>query len=405
MAAPVVPRLALRDLARYRARSGAALGAISLSVMIATVICVVSASRLGNPLDYTGPNLASNQIIVQPSVCCPDTGPAHPGKPLTSAQLASMKAAARGIAAQIGFRELITLEMAGASLWRNTTGRNWSGAIYVATPQLLRAFGITAAQVSRDADVLTMRPGLDTLSRMQMYFSAKPSGRFQPGAQPATLPCPPRSCLANPPIEEVSALPSGTSAPNTVITEHAMHQFGLTADTAGWLIQAPSCLSATEISTAQQAAAAAGLTIETRNSIPSLTEITDAATAFGILLALGILAMSVGLVRSETARDLRTLAASGASSTTRRALTAVTAGALALTGAVVKGTAGGYLAAIGFYRTSKLDALASLNSIPLATLLLILVGLPRPPRCSAAGCSAAASRPPWRGSPPTRRSS
>ena len=85
--------------------------------------------------------------------------------------------------------------------------------------------------------------------------------------------------------------------------------------------------------------------------------------------------MSVGLVRSETARDLRTLAASGASSTTRRALTAVTAGALALTGAVV-GTAGGYLAAIGFYRTSKLDALASLNSIPLATLLLILVGLP-----------------------------
>ena len=373
-AAPVVLRLALRDLARYRARSGAALGAISLSVLIATIICVVSAARFGNPLDYTGPNLAANQILVQPSVFGPDTGPAHRGKPVTSAQLASMKVAARHIAAQTGTRELITLEMADASLWRNTTGRNWNGAVYVATPGLLRAFGITATQVSRDADILTMRPGLDTLSRMQMYFSAKP-GVGQPGAQPAALPCPPRSCVANPRIEEVSALPSGTSAPNTVITEHAMHQFGLTASTVGWLIQAPSSLTATQISAARQAAAAAGLTVETRNSIPSFTEITDAATAFGILLALGILAMSVGLIRSETAGDLRTLAATGASSTTRRALTAATAGALALTGAIV-GTAGGYLAAIGFYRTSKLDALSSLSSMPLATLLLILVGLP-----------------------------
>ena len=48
--------------------------------MIATVICVVSASRLGNPLDYTGPNLASNQIIVQPSGLTPgpNTGPPAP---------------------------------------------------------------------------------------------------------------------------------------------------------------------------------------------------------------------------------------------------------------------------------------------------------------------------------------
>src|SRR6266571_9424475 len=64
--APIVVRLALRDLARYRARSGAALGAISLSVLIAVIICVVAAARFGNPLDYVGPNLASNQLIVYP---------------------------------------------------------------------------------------------------------------------------------------------------------------------------------------------------------------------------------------------------------------------------------------------------------------------------------------------------
>ena len=64
--APIVVRLALRDLARYRVRSGAALGAISLSVLIAVIICVVAAARFGNALDYTGPNLASNELVVYP---------------------------------------------------------------------------------------------------------------------------------------------------------------------------------------------------------------------------------------------------------------------------------------------------------------------------------------------------
>ena len=200
----------------------------------------------------------------------------------------------------------------------------------MATPQLLRAYGITAAQVSPDADILTMRPGLSGLTEMQLQYGAYKSGPPGPGS-----PCPPGSCLANPKIQEVSALPSGTSAPNTVITEHAVRQLHLTISTAGWLIQTPDSLTASQISAAQHAAAAAGLTVETRNSIPTSAEILNAATVFGILLALGILAMSVGLLRSETASSLRTLTATGASSTARRAISATTAGALALIGAVV----------------------------------------------------------------------
>jgi putative ABC transport system permease protein len=110
-------------------------------------------------------------------------------------------------------------------------------------------------------------------------------------------------------------------------------------------------------------------------AIPASAEILDAATAFGILLALGILAMSVGLLRSETASDLRTLTAAGAGSGARRAITATTAGALALVGAVV-GAVAGYVAAIGFFRTSQLDTVSSLSSIPVASLLLILLGMP-----------------------------
>jgi putative ABC transport system permease protein len=397
--APIVVRLALRDLARYRARSGAALGAVSLSVLIAVIICVIAAARFGNAVDYVGPNLAPDQLVVYPAAGHaqlagpPGTRhgtqpPINPNGPLpgasvllhtgtgfiptqvTGTQLAAMAAGVRGIAASLGSRHIVRLETTDSSLQRAAYGRNWYGAVYVATPQLLRAYGITAAQVSPDADILTVRPGLSGLTGMRFQYGAYKSGTPGPGS-----PCPPGSCLANPKIQEVSALPSGTSAPNTVITEHAVRQFHLTATTAGWLIQAPASLTAGQISAAQHAAAAAGLTVETRDSIPTSAEILDVATVFGMLLALGILAMSVGLLRSETASELRTLTATGAGSTARRAISAATAGALALTGAIV-GIVAGYIAAIGFFRTNQLDTLSSLTSIPVANLLLILVGMP-----------------------------
>ena len=134
-------------------------------------------------------------------------------------------------------------------------------------------------------------------------------------------------------IQEVSALPAGTSAPNTVITEHAIHALGLHTSASGWLIQAPHPPTAAQIRDARLTAGAAGMTIETKSSTPSSAEILNYATAFGIALALGILAMSIGLIRSETARRSATLAASGAE-LHRRELNGATAFALALGGAV-----------------------------------------------------------------------
>jgi putative ABC transport system permease protein len=252
----------------------------------------------------------------------------------------------------------------------------------VATPQLLGAFGIQASQVSLDADILTMRPGLSTTSKMQLIYGMPACVTTPDGCPPGpgggqTSPCYKGYCLNDPVIQEISALPSGTSAPNTVITEHAIRQLGLSSSisTQGWLIQTAQPLTASQIHSARQAAAAAGMTIESRNSIPSLRQIIDVATVFGILLALGILGMSVGLIRSETASDLRTLAATGASGLARRTITAATAGALALAGAVTALFCG-YLAAIGFFRTNQLDGLSSLTSIPVTNLLLILIGMP-----------------------------
>jgi putative ABC transport system permease protein len=181
--------------------------------------------------------------------------------------------------------------------------------------------------------------------------------------------------VANPVIQEVGALPAGTSAPNTVITEHAIHTLGLHASRQGWLIRTPHPPTAAQITNARLTAGAAGMTIETKNSAPSSAEILNWATVFGIALALGILAMTIGLIRSETARDLRTLTATGASSFTRRELTAATAFALALGGAAL-GTVAAYVAAIGYAWDNPLDGLSGLSSVPTTQLLFILVGMP-----------------------------
>jgi putative ABC transport system permease protein len=386
--APIAIRLPLRDLARYRARSGSALSAISLGVFIAALVCVLTAQRYGNVLDYAGPNVASNQLIVYTPNSGHGPGPNGsngPTAPTTTSTPQAQAAVARSIAKALGSSTVIELDQTSASLQHAAAGRSWSGPVFVATPQLLAAFGIKASDVNPAADVLTARPGLSGVSKMQLvyggYFAS--GGAGNPGGNgqsigpngPTSWPCPKGQCLANPVIQEVSGLPSGTSAPNTVITEHAIHQLGLSTSINSWLIQAPHPPTAAQITQARLAASAAGLTIETKNSAPSSAEILDYATVFGIVLALGILAMTIGLLRSETARDLRTLAATGAGSFTRRELTAATAFALALGGAVL-GTVAAYVAAIGYAWDNPLDGLAELSNVPTTNLLIILVGMP-----------------------------
>jgi putative ABC transport system permease protein len=174
-----------------------------------------------------------------------------------------------------------------------------------------------------------------------------------------------------PKIQAFKQLPLYTSAPGTILTTGAMQRLGLQAVPAAWLIQASGPLTSQQIRTARQAAASVGLYVETTKTQASLAPLRNWSTAVGVLLALGVLGMTVGLIRSETAGDLRTLAATGASSTTRRTITGVTSGALALLGAVL-GTAGAYAALLVWYRSD----LSPLGRVPAANLAIILAGLP-----------------------------
>jgi len=114
------------------------------------------------------------------------------------------------------------------------------------------------------------------------------------------------------------------------------------------------------------------VTVETKSNTPSLGEFADGATALGLVIAFGVLAASVGLIRSETARDLRTLTATGASGATRRMITAATAAALGLLGAIL-GMAGAVIAGLAWAHGSLS---AMFGDVPLSDVLILLVGLP-----------------------------
>jgi putative ABC transport system permease protein len=373
---PIGPRLALRDLYRYRARSGSAMAAISVAVLVAVVTAAAASLRYGQYLDYAGPNLASNEIVVYAPLPGGTivSGPGIPNHPTPKPPpMALLDAKVHEIATALGANSTLELLQTNASLQRAASGRSWSGQIYVETPQLLRAFGIKTSAIDPDADVLTWRPGIAGLSRMQLTWGD--GGGGPPSNQ---YPCPRSSCIWNPTIQYVGSLPSGTSAPNTVITEHAIRTLHLQTSLAGWFMVTNHPPTAAQIRNASLiAAAVSGMSIETKSSAPPGYEVIDLATVFGIVLALAILAMSIGLIRSETAGDLRTLTATGASGWTRRTITAATAGALGFFGAVL-GTFAAYLGLVAFVRSNTLNGgeSALFSTVPVNNLLEILVAMP-----------------------------
>ena len=163
-----------------------------------------------------------------------------------------------------------------------------------------------------------------------------------------------------------------------MITESGLHRLHIANQNSvdGWALQANAPITSAQISNARSIAATTNLSLESKNDEPASSEIVNWATVFGIALALGILAMSVGLIRSETASELRTLTAA-ARARTRRSLTAVTAGGLAFIGALL-GTVAAYVGLVGFFQSNSLEGGVSdiVDHIPWGNLALIVIAMP-----------------------------
>jgi putative ABC transport system permease protein len=211
-------------------------------------------------------------------------------------------------------------------------------------------------------------PDLDLLGPGEISQRATPDGHLIA----ESYHCTPARCIRGPKIQTFGSLPSDTSAPNTLITEHTVHVLHEHLVPNGWLIQTARPLTPAEKNAARQLALAAETRIETSNGKPDLSTIRVWATAASIILALAVLALTVNLIRSEAAGDLRILTAAGASSTTRRTLAGATAGTLGLLGALL-GTTAAYLGLIAWAHNSLGT---TLGPVPVAELLAILAGLP-----------------------------
>jgi putative ABC transport system permease protein len=354
---PVAVRLAIGDLARYRARSGAALAAISLAVGIAvTIMASATAAQAGADEG----NLPEKHVLIR----------AHDGPFIPEAtELPTLEAAADRIAESLGGRRTTSLDVAidpdskpdpsfdgrQAISLAKRSGKGWTdlSLLYVATPQLLAYYGYDLDSVPPGTVVLTRETGEHALL-----------GNVE--TQAAT-----RSKVKT--LTNLARLSPGyESLPGTFATADAVRGFGwVTAPAGRWLVETTAPPTTEQLAAAREAAAGTGLTIEIRDRQGGLGNLRSGATAAGMLVALGILTMTVGLVRSEAGRELRILTATGATNRTRRTLTAATAGGLALLG-VILGTAGAYLGlTAGFARD-----LGELSPVPIAHLAVLALGLP-----------------------------
>jgi putative ABC transport system permease protein len=382
---PIAPRLALRDLVRYQARSGAALAAVTLALGIAAAVVVVASAEAAKEAAEP-PTLSDRQIRVY-------LGPAD-ARELTPidapAELERLGASVQQLAAQVDQATVIPLRGAlqsGAQpvVFDDTrafppleltrkNGRMYEhdSWLYVATPAVLRYLGIDPAAIDPATDFLVDR-------------SVSTDGLVIPSATS-------REELAVTNIQRIEIgehLFGSDSArkPPSFITPDGLRRHDWQQIPAGWLVDSSRPLTSDEIADARQIAADAGLTIEVEQTENADARIMAIAIAAGAVLALAILAMTVGLIRSESAGDLRTLTATGATSGIRRTLTAATAGALALLGALL-GIAGAYLVLAALYH----DDLGYLSDVPIFYLALAIVGVPL--AAAAAGWLLAGRQPP-----------
>jgi putative ABC transport system permease protein len=409
---PIAVRLALRDLARYQARSGAALAAITLALGIAATIVIIAAAEerksAGEP-----PNLSNRQIRVYTGAT---SGPESVAIQ-TPGQLDRMAARVRQLAGNLDNAAVIPLYNAyqpgerarpegrlrtlrtEALVRKVADPENKSGGficapppsgcyiyelrLYIATPALLRYLGIDPADVEPKTDFL-----IDRSVRSDGLVTV----RFDPATRVRGEPRLIGRAVTN--IQRIDSRklfgsPKGETgmAPTSFITLEGLRRRGWKQVPSGWMLEPSRPLTSEQVSDARELAAAGGLAIETRRESTSLTTLIAIATAAGALLALAILAMTVGLIRSESAGDLRTLTATGATSRTRRTLTAATAGGLAFLGALL-GVAGAYLMLAATY----FDKLDYLGRIPVLYLVLMVIGIPV--AAAAAGWLLAGREPP-----------
>ena len=166
---PFAIRLALGDLGRYQAHTGAAVAAISLGLAISVAIVGIASASEPKEADT---NLSDRQVLVR-------TGAIDPGVPLLSAtDAARLDTTASELAAGLDHATVLPLDFAvdvareqaarprGGGYGPLTLGRpvgshtiRDAGLLYVATPALAERLGIDLSSIGSNIDLVTPQAG------------------------------------------------------------------------------------------------------------------------------------------------------------------------------------------------------------------------------------------------------
>ncbi|MCB0083641.1 MAG: hypothetical protein KDE47_22030, partial [Caldilineaceae bacterium] len=221
------------------------------------------------------------------------------------------------------------------------------GPLFVATPELLQQLGLDPQEIDPSIDILTIRDGDIGLRRG---------------------------------IEEQLVLrvmrldlPAYRSAPTSLITVAALERQGWEAAHAGWFLVAERPIEPAQLAAIRRAADILGFNIESRDGFNLATLRTLRS---GILIAVGLVALcmvaiTVSLLQSERATDLRILTATGATTLACRTISAAMAGGLALLSAML-----GTIIALTSLVTYFFTELETLRHVPLLQMGVVVVGIP-----------------------------
>jgi putative ABC transport system permease protein len=350
----VATRLAGRDLDRFRSRSVGAIGAISLALGAAVAVVLGTSAALFAS-DAEG-NLAPNEVMVRTGEI-PGSGDVAPIPDLSESEISNLESDVARIAAGLDGARITPVDVAVAPDEQGFGGvpavvltREMEPGmnriltyLYVASDPLLDHYDLDLSALGGDVEVVTAEDG-------PLFFEP-----MRP----------------EPVMKYLSVDSSYSSLPGSFMTPAGLEVRGWNRARAGWLLEGSGPITDAQFDRVRLIAASSGMTVEGRADQANLRSVRTAATAAGIAVALGVLAMTVGLIRVEASPDMRTLTATGASKRIRRSVTAATTGLLA-----VGGSALGAFGAISGFLAGYHDDLGALTPLPAAQLLTIVFGLP-----------------------------
>lgn len=325
---PLTGRLAARDAARHGRRTGAAVAAAVIALAVPVAVATYSLSE--ETFERRQPRLGADMLLIGQMSDVSEHGAAD----LIASWVAST------------FPEALVVPLKQTTVRRNPARRGLSvlafGAkevlrpgvstlsswpLFIADEEMLRAVHAERAAAALDDGKALVLGGFETnkgFIRVQM-----PNKRRQ------------RS-VRLPAVAVDSPAYFNESLPRMVISERTADELGLSAHVAQHLVTFPRPVTGDDIERARSVVAdEPGFFVNSNEDyLPKYAAARSAVTAATVPLGLGVLAVAVALVTSESRRSHQILVAVGASRGAHRKVVAATSGLLAVIAGVLAVPAG-----------------------------------------------------------------